>query len=198
LRHPVVRRAWLELLVGWLPPGVATILDAGCGTGTLSLPLAGLGHRVTGIDWSPAMIALAQAKADAAGRPVEFMVGDVANPQLAPARYDVILSRHVLWALPEPAGVVRRWAKLLAPEGQLILIEGYWHTGGGLHTEEVIAALPPSLMDVTVHDLSDQPSLWGGAVSDERYAVVATLRGGIDPSPPPGCRYRFFRPIRGT
>jgi SAM-dependent methyltransferase len=173
LRDPAARAAWMELLTGWLPPGRASILDAGCGTGSLSLVLAELGHRVTGIDWSPAMIGRAEAKAAAAGLQVDFKIGDAADPPLSPRQFAAILCRHVLWALPEPASVLRRWADLLAPVGRLVLIEGYWHTGGGLHAAEVIEALPPLLTNVQVHELSDRPLLWGGAVTDERYAVIA-------------------------
>src|SRR5215475_4867561 len=38
-------------------------LDAGCGTGFLSLELASRGHRVTGVDFAPAMLAEARRKA---------------------------------------------------------------------------------------------------------------------------------------
>ena len=74
---------------------------------------------------------------------------------------------------PEPALVLRRWTDLLAPGGRLLLIEGCWHTGGGLHAEAVVAALPPAMVHVVVQPLSEQPDLWGGAVTDERYLVVA-------------------------
>ena len=173
LRDPAARRAWTEQLVKWLPPGRASILDVGCGTGSLSLIMAGLGHQVTGIDWSPAMVARAEAKATAAGLEIDFKVGDAADPQLFPRQFNAILCRHVLWALPEPARVLRRWVDLLAPAGRLILIEGYWHTGGGLHATEIVAALSSSLVNIEVRDLSDRPLLWGGEVTDERYAVVA-------------------------
>jgi ubiquinone/menaquinone biosynthesis C-methylase UbiE len=46
---------------GLLPVG-GTILDAGCGTGQISLPLAEQGFRVRGFDISRAMAAIAQAK----------------------------------------------------------------------------------------------------------------------------------------
>ena len=181
LRDPVVRGAWHELLATILPDRAA-ILDIGCGTGSLSLLLAGMGHQVTATDWSPAMIALAQAKSEIAGLPERFFVMDATEPALAAGLFDVVLCRHLLWALPDPSGILRRWVRLLCPHGRLVMIEGFWHTGGGLHAAEVVAALPPSRLEVTVHDLSNRPSLWGGAVTDERYAIVATLRGRSDPS----------------
>ena len=175
LRDPLVRQAWRELLLPWLPPAPVPILDIGCGTGSLTLLLAELGHQVTGIDFAPAMIAQAQAKAQAVGRAIPFHVMDAARPHLPSQPFALILCRHLLWALPEPALVLRRWTDLLAPGGRLLLIEGYWHTGGGLHAEAVVAALPPAMVNVVVQVLSAQPTLWGGAVTDERYLIVADL-----------------------
>lgn len=175
LRDPQVRRAWRELLRPWLPPAPAAILDIGCGTGSLSLLLAELGHQVTGIDFAPAMVAQAQTKAQAAGYAIPFHVMDAAQPHLPAHAFALLLCRHLLWALPAIDQVLQRWTELLAPGGLLLLIEGYWHTGGGLHAPEVVAALPPTLVNVVVQPLSDQPVLWGGAVTDERYLITAAL-----------------------
>ncbi len=132
LRDPQVLQAWTELLRGWMPEDRADVLDAGCGTGSLSLVLAGLGHAVTGIDFSAAMIERAEAKAvDLANRP-QFRLMDAATPDFPHASFDVVVSRHVLWALPEPERVLGRWIHLLRPGGRLILIEGFWSTGSGL------------------------------------------------------------------
>ena len=173
LREPVVRVAWTHLLKTWLPTPPAHILDAGCGTGSLSVVMAGLGYTVTGIDFSPEMLVLAKAKAAAAGHTIPFQVMDAAAPQFPPHSFDSIVCRHLLWALPEPAEVLRRWVKLLKPGGRLVLIEGFWETGSGLHADEVAAALPASCTEVSRQNLSDQLDYWGRPVSDERYIVVA-------------------------
>jgi 2-polyprenyl-3-methyl-5-hydroxy-6-metoxy-1,4-benzoquinol methylase len=175
LRDAGVRQAWLDLIGAWLPSERAPILDIGCGTGSLSILLADLGHVVTGIDLAPAMIAQAKRKAEAAGRQIAFAVMDAREPRLAPQRFKLILCRHLLWMLSDPKLVLQRWVDLLAPGGRLLLIEGYWHTGGGLHAQEVVAALPDRLRNVTVQMLSDRPTLWGGEVTDERYAVIADM-----------------------
>jgi 2-polyprenyl-3-methyl-5-hydroxy-6-metoxy-1,4-benzoquinol methylase len=177
LSDPLVREAWTGRLRNWLPAGRAEVLDIGCGTGSLSVVLAGLGHAVTGIDLSPAMIGLARAKASAKGLSVHFQVMDAAFPGLAPRRFDAILCRHLLWALPEPELVLRRWLGLLKQAGRLILIEGFWHTGAGLHAGDVLNLLPPWLSPVLVENLSDHPELWGGPVTDERYAVLTSHPG---------------------
>ncbi len=171
LHPPPVLHAWTAFLRQWLPPTSAAVLDVGCGTGSLSVVMAGLGHQVTGIDRSPAMIAHAQAKANAQGKTITFHVMDAARPQLSSATYNVIVCRHLLWALSHPDLVLERWADLLVPHGRMILIEGFWHTGGGLHAAELLALLPTAR--TTVRNLSDQPDYWGKPVQDERFAVIA-------------------------
>jgi 2-polyprenyl-3-methyl-5-hydroxy-6-metoxy-1,4-benzoquinol methylase len=173
LQDTGVRQAWVELLTSLLPTQRAAILDVGCGTGSLSLILAELGHQVVGIDLSAAMIALAQAKS-AEDQPIEFYVMNAAAPQFPSQSFDVIVCRHLLWTLPDLPQIVQRWSDLLKPAGRMILIEGFWHTGGGLHAPEVVAALPASLARVSVRDLSSADALWGKPVADERYAVVAS------------------------
>lgn len=137
--------------------------------------LAALGHEVTGIDLSPAMIAQAEAKAADCGCQILFEVMDASDPQFSPQQFDVIVCRHLLWTLPEPTQVLRCWVDLLRPGGRLVLIEGYWHTGAGLHSNEIVEALPVSLSRVSVQDLGGQTELWGGEITDERYAVIAEL-----------------------
>jgi 2-polyprenyl-3-methyl-5-hydroxy-6-metoxy-1,4-benzoquinol methylase len=171
LRDAHVRQAWLDLLQELLPWSDGRVLDIGCGTGSLSIVLAGLGFDVTGIDISPAMIARAQEKAEQAGHDIQFQVMEAADPQLPGQQFDAVLCRHLLWALPEPKAVLRRWLSLLSPGGWLVLIEGYWHPGAGIPAEELLTALPPEITAVSVQNLSDRPALWGRKVSDERYAI---------------------------
>ncbi|MFZ1771469.1 MAG: class I SAM-dependent methyltransferase [Caldilinea sp.] len=173
LRDPVVLAAWTIHLAQWLPSVPTTVLDVGCGTGSLSVVLAKLGHAVTGIDFSPAMLAQAQAKAQSMGQQITFKRMDAAAPLLPAHRYGVVICRHVLWTLPEPANVLRRWVDLLTPGGRLVLIEGCWHTDAGLHARQVVEALPASAAQMRVEDLSKHEELWGGKVADERYAIVA-------------------------
>lgn len=169
LRDPEVRGAWSERLRDWLPTGAGDVLDLGCGTGSLSLLAAEQGHRVTGVDLSPAMVELARAKL--AGRDAAFLVGDAAMPPVGEQRFDVVLARHVLWALPDPGRALRRWWGLLRPGGRLVLVEGVWGEVG-IPAEVVAGLLEPLGGRVLVERLSEQSALWGKDVDDERYAVV--------------------------
>lgn len=173
LRDPGVRGAWAERLRGWLPGGASDVLDLGCGTGSLSLLAAEQGHRVTGVDLSPAMVELARAKL--AGRDAVFLVGDAAHPPVGEQRFDVVLGRHVLWALPDPGRVLRRWWELLRPGGRLVLVEGVWGAVGisaGISAEVVTGLVAPLGGHVLVERLSEDSLLWGKDVDDERYAAV--------------------------
>ncbi|HET7822114.1 MAG TPA: class I SAM-dependent methyltransferase [Ornithinibacter sp.] len=171
-----VRDAWRALLLGVLPPAPAAVADLGCGTGTLAVLLAEQGYAVDALDFSPAMVQLAQAKVDDAPPPVRERVtvheGDAADPGLAPASVDVVLCRHVLWALPDPVGVVHRWVTALRPGGRLVLVEGDWSTGAGLSAQRCAEIVGESCRQVEVRHLPD-PRLWGREITDERYLVVA-------------------------
>ncbi|MGW5469679.1 class I SAM-dependent methyltransferase [Streptomyces chartreusis] len=176
LRDPEVRRAWASRLRSWLPERACDVLDLGCGTGSLSLLAAEQGHRVTGVDRSPAMVDLARAKL--AGRDAVFLVGDAAAPPVGEERFDVVLVRHVLWALPDPGRVLRHWRGLLRPGGRFVLVEGVWDTvagagPAGIPADRLTGLLAPLAGQVRVERLSDDEPLWGRAVTDERYAVVA-------------------------
>jgi SAM-dependent methyltransferase len=124
LRDADVRAAWADRLAAWLPARPGDLLDLGCGTGSLSLLAAERGHRVTGVDLSPAMVERARAKL--AGRDAVFRVGDAARPPVGERRFDAVLVRHVLWTLPDPGQVLRHWCGLLRPGGRLVLVEGVW------------------------------------------------------------------------
>ena len=171
LRDPRTREAWRSLLTGHLPAPPARVADLGCGTGTLSVLLADEGYAVDGVDFSPEMVARARAKAGP--RPeVGFTVADAGEPPLDPGAYDVVLCRHVLWALPDRPAALARWQDLLTGDGRLVLVEGDWHTGAGLAATETEALLRSAGREPTTRRLTD-PSLWGGPITDERYLVVA-------------------------
>ncbi len=115
LLDPQVRQAWRRLLLAELPPAPAAIADLGCGTGTLSVLLAAEGYAVTGLDFAPQMIRAARAKARAAGVSARFELSNAAAPTLPAASFDVVLARHVLWAMPDPGRGARGLAPAAAP-----------------------------------------------------------------------------------
>ena len=129
IRTPAERAAWdrvFALALGGRSQGAGSIeaLDVGCGTGILSLELAARGHRVTGIDFAPAMLALAKEKAAAAHADIRFDEGDAENLPLPPLSFDLVVTRHVLWTLPHPEAAIDEWIRVLRPGGRLAVIDG--------------------------------------------------------------------------
>lgn len=176
LRDPATREAWRQLLAAHLPTPPCDVVDLGCGTGTLSVLLAEAGHRVRGLDSSPAMVERAVAKAADAGLDVDLAVGDAGNPPPDLGPVDVVLCRHVLWALDDADAALGRWAALLRPGGRFVLVEGRWHTGAGLDAATGRRLLARHADDVRTVPLTDDV-YWGGPITDERYLLTARRPG---------------------
>jgi len=130
IRTPEERAAWDRILALVLGGRTALeALDAGCGTGFLAFELAARGHRVTGVDFAPAMIAEARRKAQARGIAVRFEEGDIEQLPFASAALDLVISRHVLWTLPHPEAAIDEWMRVLRPGGRLAVVDSHLASG---------------------------------------------------------------------
>jgi ubiquinone/menaquinone biosynthesis C-methylase UbiE len=148
IRTPGERAAWdriLDLVAG---RGALECLDVGCGTGFLCFELAARGHHVTGIDFAPAMLAEARRKAAERRIALHFEAADAEQLPFPAARFDLVISRHVLWTLPHPEAAIDEWLRVLRPGGRLAIVDGQFDAG---------TATPPA----------------GSARASEEYARVA-------------------------
>jgi ubiquinone/menaquinone biosynthesis C-methylase UbiE len=92
------------MLADTVRPG-ARVLDIGCGTGATTIAAArraGRDGRVTGIDISEPMLALARARAARAGVAAQFVRADAQTAQLGPASFDSLISRFGVMFFGEP------------------------------------------------------------------------------------------------
>jgi SAM-dependent methyltransferase len=102
------------------------LLELGCGTGRLLVPLASAGYTVTGIDLSPAMLRIARAKAEAAGvaQLVTLAQGNYIDAPLAgPYRFAFVMMNTFLHltAQADQLSALRHWRDHLAPGGLLLI-----------------------------------------------------------------------------
>ena len=137
IRTEAERGAWDRIFDLVVPRRAALdALDAGCGTGFLSFELAGRGHRITGIDFAPAMLTEARRKAAERGVSIRFEEGDAEHLSFAPASFDLVISRHVLWTLPHPEAAIDEWIRVLRSGGRLAVIDGQFDPSALVHTTE--------------------------------------------------------------
>ncbi|MDH6112613.1 SAM-dependent methyltransferase [Kitasatospora sp. MAP12-15] len=107
-------------LLAELRPG-DTVLDVGCGPGTITADLAelvGPGGRVVAVDTSPDV--LRQAAEYVASRGighVEFAVADVGALPYAAGEFDVVHAHQVLQHVGDPVAALREMRRVSAPGG---------------------------------------------------------------------------------
>jgi ubiquinone/menaquinone biosynthesis C-methylase UbiE len=173
VRTAAERAAW-DRIVDLVLPRRAPLdaLDAGSGTGFLSLELALRGHRVTGIDFAPAMLAEARRKAAERGISIRFEEADAEQLPFAPGSFDLVVSRHVLWTLPHPEAAIAEWIRVLRPGGRLAVIDGQFDPGVLTHTTENARTSAEYAV------ISEQLPFLGGRPREE---IETLLRGlGLD------------------
>ena len=132
IRTPDERAAWdriLDLVLGGRD--ALDALDAGCGTGFLAFELTDRGHRVTGVDFAPAMIGQARRKALDRGVSIRFEEADIEQLSFSPRTFDLVISRHVLWTLPHPEAAIDEWIRVLRPNGRLVVVDSHLAAGAG-------------------------------------------------------------------
>lgn len=101
------------------------VLDLACGTGQISLVLAGMGAVVTGVDFAEPM--LARARARMAGQPWTGVLDDAETLATQPdAAFDAVVTRHLVWTLPDAPAAFRTWARVLRPGGRVLIVDGNW------------------------------------------------------------------------
>jgi ubiquinone/menaquinone biosynthesis C-methylase UbiE len=110
-------------------------LDIGTGTGQFAVYLARSGFDVTGIDISPGMISQARQYAKDQALEIDFQIGDAEHLGFRDHRFDVVVSRNLLWTLPHPGIALKEWRRVMKPGGILVVSDGFWmnHTLKRIH-----------------------------------------------------------------
>lgn len=164
-----------------LAPG-ESVLDVGCGTGSLVLASkrrVGRTGMVTGIDASPEMIERARRKAMNKGEGIHFEVARVESLPFPNETFDVVLSTLVMHHLPRATRerCVSEMRRVLRPGGRLLVVDfekpankrggliSHFHRHGGVPLRDIVGLLGSANLGVT--------QIGGVGVSDLRFALAS-------------------------
>jgi SAM-dependent methyltransferase len=127
------------ILGPWVPglldvAGVRTgdrVLDVACGTGAVTRVAAqrvGAPGRVTGLDLSAAMLAVARALQSSPGAPIGWIEASALDTGLPDRSYDVVLCQQGLQFFPDKPTALREMHRVLVPGGRLAV--SVWRATG--------------------------------------------------------------------
>ncbi|WP_046470290.1 class I SAM-dependent methyltransferase [Allosalinactinospora lopnorensis] len=97
-------------------------LEVGIGTGRNVAEYPD-GVELLGVDLSPWMLSIARRRATELGRDVELRQGDAMRLPWPRASFDSVVVTLTLCSVPDDAAVVDEMARVLVPEGRLIVLE---------------------------------------------------------------------------
>jgi ubiquinone/menaquinone biosynthesis C-methylase UbiE len=102
--------------------GDETLLDIGCGPGRFLLYLRLGGHtgRLLGLDQSAAMLAEGAAAANAAGVAFGWLRGDACAMPFRAGVAQRVVTRHMLYHVPDIPRALAECARVLRPDGQFL------------------------------------------------------------------------------
>jgi len=110
-----------EEMLGCLVPEERTVVDAGCGDGYLTELLADRFHAVFAFDHAPERLSSARGRVDASN--VRFAQAEVDALPLPGAASDTVFFSLVLHHVPQIAPALREAARILRPEGRLVVAD---------------------------------------------------------------------------
>jgi len=103
---------------------IRTVLDLGCGTGNVTVPLSTKGKHLTAVDRSPAMLELMREKLLAlTDSQVSIFEQSAETLPFAPARFDGVTILLALFGMDKPGKALNEAIRVLKPGGTLIVTE---------------------------------------------------------------------------
>ncbi len=98
-----------------------TVLDAGCGGGLVTEPLARLGAAMTGLDASAEAIGVARRHAELSGLAVDWRVGTVEAVAAGEPGYDVLVALEIVEHVADRGVFVDACVRCVRPGGLIVL-----------------------------------------------------------------------------
>jgi demethylmenaquinone methyltransferase/2-methoxy-6-polyprenyl-1,4-benzoquinol methylase len=188
---------WRRFLVGRLPADRGHVLDVATGTGLVAEELLRLGHRVTALDRSPEMLAVARARLD--GR-AQVLEGRAESLPFADETFDHLTVTYLLRYVDDPGAVLAELFRVVRRGGTIASLEfgvprGVWRSAWELYVRiglpvagrlispswyEVGRFLGPSIRSFYRElPLEHQLSLWRQAGARDIRCRRLSLGGGV-------------------
>ena len=114
------------------------VLEVAIGTGR-SLPYYPADVTVTGIELSPAMLAIARQRAASLGRDVTLREADAEHLPFDDASFDTVICTLALCTIPSPVAAVGEMRRVLAHGGRLLLLDHVGSTWPPLYAAQWLA-----------------------------------------------------------
>lgn len=128
--HSDKAHIWLNTILRLASVPVQTplrILDVGTGPGSLAIILAQAGHEVTAVDITDAMLEKAKENAKQQRVKLDLIKSDAHQLPFADNKFDLVVSRNVIWNLKNPANAYVEWLRVLNPQGRLMVFDANWY-----------------------------------------------------------------------
>src|SRR5688500_3929533 len=130
------------------------VLDVACGTGNASVPAATLGARVTGLDFAPALLAIARERGADAMVEVEWVEGDAQALPFEDSSFDRVISVFGHMFAPDQERTAAEMLRVVRPGGRIGI--ACWTPDGKIGAMfKTLGALNPPPAGV------QSPLLWG-------------------------------------
>jgi len=101
---------------------IGDVLEVAIGAGR-NLPFYPPHVRLTGIEFSPAMLEIARQRAASLDRPVDLRRGDAQALDLPDAAFDTVICTLSLCAIPNEGRAIAEMKRVLRPGGRLVLLD---------------------------------------------------------------------------
>ena len=128
---------WRRAMVARVPHDGGHVLDVATGTGLVAEQLLAHGHRVTGLDQSPDMLAIARRRF---GDRVELVQASATALPFPDASFDHLTFTYLLRYVDDPGATLAELARVVRPGGtvanlEFCLPEGIWRPFWDLYVE---------------------------------------------------------------
>ncbi len=188
---------WRRTMVDRVPHDGGSVLDVATGTGLVAARLLAAGHRVTGLDQSADMLAVARERF---GDTVDLVQASATEIPFPDASFDHLTFTYLLRYVDDPGATLAELARVVRPGGTIANLEfclprGAWrplwdlYVGVGLPAAGRVVSrawydvgrfLGPSIREFYERwPLESQLELWRGAGITDVRARRMSLGGGV-------------------